>query len=218
MAAKVMFCTKCGTKLPIDAKFCPSCGVPCSAQSSSPQCSQDAGAAIESEANRTSDVYRERQAETSMPFVPIAVHIKTGMLKKEAAAVLINQKVTVYILIGNDAYRQIQKDKGADIEGGYFKKTAGMMTAFRDYVFGLSNLTEQQIAQQYPTAKMWNTQEIRSLKIHLDYDASNEQYRNEYVFDLQIQGERIKGTMDPNMDLRGIKKPLQDILGRKFHH
>lgn len=212
---KAMFCTKCGSNLPEHAKFCSACGAPAQSVVQS-NAAPMSGAAVQNNDVDTG-MSQKVQPNYSQPFLAIPVYIKTGLVKREAAAVLINQNVTVYILIGNDSYRQIQKDKGANIDGGYFKKTAGMMSAFRDYVYGMSHLSAEQIRQMYPNAMIWNTDDIRSLRIHLDYDAANEQYRNEYLFDLHIGRDHLKGALDPNVSFKDIKKPLKELLGRKFH-
>ena len=210
-----MYCTKCGAEIANCAKFCSACGSPASV----PVLSSDMhSSGLAQERTISSDCSRAGNASSNiqMSFLPIALHIKTGMLKREAAAMLINAQTTVFIMIGNDLYKKIVQDKGAGIEGGYFKKTAGMMTAFRDFVYGLSHVTLSEISAQYPAARVWNTQDIGKLRIHLDYDSANEQYSNEYTFDLHVGNERYKGALDPNMNFGEIKKPLKEMLGRKF--
>jgi GTP cyclohydrolase III len=115
---------KMRTKLPIDAKFLSFLRVPCSAQSSSPQCSQDAGAAMSPK--RTKVCCLSGKAGGNIhALCSDCVHIKQES-EKEAGSCLIT-KVTVYILSGM-MHTAIKKDKRGDIEGGYFRKQTGMMT------------------------------------------------------------------------------------------
>ena len=213
-----MYCTKCGAEIANSAKFCSVCGLPVSVPIPRVSPSDIGSGGIRQNATIPSDFHGEGNTSSikQMSFLPIALHIKTGMLKREAAAVLINAQTTVFIMIGNDLYKKIVQEKGTGMEGGYFKKAAGMMTASRDFVYGLSYIPLSEIAALYPDSRVWNTQDISKLRIHLDYDAANEQYSNEYAFDLHVGKERYKGALDPNMNFGEIKKPLKEMLGRRF--
>jgi hypothetical protein len=194
-----MFCTKCGAELAANAKFCTKCGVEAGAvsQDKPPENAAVAGASV----------------HTAVVGIPVA--LRTGLVKSEPAVILIGKSFSALVRFDKKQYEQIVASGNQG--GNYFKKVAGMMNAFPKYAFSLTEKPIEGVVTEHPGSILIQDGNIKKLTIWRGFDSGNDQYDNNYSFELVTTTEKHKGTVDGSVDIHMLNTMLKETLGNRFH-
>jgi hypothetical protein len=141
--------------------------------------------------------------------------LKTGVMKQEASVFVVTSQEIIVVLVGNQRYQQIQKEKSAETEGGFLKKSLAMNTAFRDYAVNLAEKPISEIVSMFPNSERIAINSVKSLRIS-SLEDSDGVSNGEYAIELHTDAKKYKGTLDRTVNQRTLSKDLKELLGRKF--
>lgn len=136
-------------------------------------------------------------------------------MKQEASVFVVTSQEIIVVLVGNQRYQQIQKEKSAETEGGFLKKSLAMNTAFRDYAVNLAEKPISEIVSMFPNSERIAINSVKSLRIS-SLEDSDGVSNGEYAIELHTDAKKYKGTLDRTVNQRTLSKDLKELLGRKF--
>lgn len=201
-----MYCTNCGAKITDGDIFCTGCGA--KAAEGHP------AARKEPEAERKIETSKMEPAAREQAAVAVPIQLRTGLVKSQAAVILIGKAHSALVVFDKKKYQNIvaSGNKG----GNYFSKVAGMMAAFGEYADALAKRPVREAVAENPGSILFEAAEVKKLKIWNGWDASREQYNEFYSFELYAAGRKYKGTVDKSANAAELNARLRGVLGGRF--
>lgn len=183
-----MFCNECGAKAADGAKFCTNCG----------------------------QVLLVKAAEAVPDKVSasgthcLAVHLKTGMIKREPWAMWIGPQRCAMICIG-------QKNYDAIVSGQPNERAREQ--AFRSYAEErLARDSLDNVLRSHPKSVAFDTSQIRQLQIIATYDSEMDRYNEYERFILDLPKTKYRGAFERDTSLRALIETLKSLLGGRYSY
>lgn len=182
-----MFCTECGAKAADGAKFCTNCG--------------------------QALVGKSVEVEPVRVFTPgihcLAVHLKTGLIKREPWAMWIGPQKSAMICIGPRNYDSIVSGRANERD---------REQVFRSYAERLAKDSLDNVLRNHPKSEAFDTSQIRQLQIIATYDSEMKRYNEYERFILDLPKAKYRGAFERDTSLLSLIDTLKLLLGGRYSY
>lgn len=180
-----MFCTECGAKAVDGAKFCTNCG-----QTLNKKVLEASPAPV-------------YQAGTHC----VAVHVKTGMIKREPWAMWISPQTSAMICIGQKKYDRIVSGQANE---------RAREQAFRSYAESLVTDSLDNVLRAHPESVAFDTAQIRQMQIIDTYDDELNRFNEYERFILDLPKTKYRGAFERDTSILALMDTLKSLLGSRY--
>lgn len=182
-----MFCTECGAKAVNGAKFCTNCG--------------------QALVGKSSEV---KPVRVSAPKnYCLAVHLKTGLIKREPWAMWIGPQKSAMIRIAQKNYDSIVGGRANERD---------REQAFRSYTERLAKDSMDNVLCSHPKSEAFETSQIRQMQIIVTYDSEMNRYNEYERFILDLPKAQYRGAFERDTNLLSFIDMLRSLLGGRFSY